>query len=333
MTRAVRGLVGPYAPLEPVRRLTVTSTDGSPIHTEIHGPEDAPAVVLAHGWTCSTHFWAPVIRLLSTDHRVIAYDQRGHGGSPAAGPGGCSTHALAEDLAAVLTATLAPGERAVLAGHSMGAMTLLAAADRPALREHAAAVLLCSTGGSRLAETATVWPLPEGRIRTLLSRLLLRSRAPLGPVTPLAKRAVRYVAMGRHAAPIAVAAATRIVHACPRRARADWGGVLARLDLDAGAASLAVPTLVVQGTADRLTPIPHARRLAALLPDCVGLTELPGLGHMTPLEDPAAISGGIRGLVRDHLAAPADIRAAETTGTAELAQSTDTTDEQKERTA
>ncbi|MFC0600325.1 alpha/beta fold hydrolase [Streptomyces palmae] len=322
--RTARGPVGPYAPVEPVRRLTVMSTDGSPIHTEIHGPEDAPAVVLSHGWTCSTRFWAPVIRQLAADHRVIAYDQRGHGRSPAAGPGGCSTHALAEDLAAVLTTTLAPGERAVLAGHSMGAMTVLAAADRPALREHAAAVLLCSTGASRLPQTSTVWPLPEGRVRTLLNRLMLHSRAPLGPVTPPARKAVRYVTMGRHADPAAIDAAARLVHACPRGVRADWGRVLARLDLDAGAASLTVPTLVVQGTADRLTPIRHAHRLAALLPECVGLVELSGLGHMTPLEDPAAISGGIRGLVRDHLtAAPA-------APTAEAAEATDDT---KERTA
>ncbi|MDV9192249.1 alpha/beta fold hydrolase, partial [Streptomyces sp. SR27] len=110
------------------RELTAVSADGARIHVEVYGPEGAPAVVLSHGWTCSIAFWAEQIRALAADHRVIAYDQRGHGRSPApAGPAGYSTRALADDLEAVLAATLAPGEKAVVAGHSMGGMTLMAA--------------------------------------------------------------------------------------------------------------------------------------------------------------------------------------------------------------
>ncbi|MFD8961695.1 alpha/beta fold hydrolase, partial [Streptomyces anulatus] len=127
-------------PPVPAAELTARSADGSRIHVELHGPEDAPAVVLAHGWTCNTRFWDAQIRDLAADHRVIAYDQRGHGLTPEPGPGGYSTNALADDLEAVLAATLAPGRRAVLAGHSMGGMTVMAAAARPGLREHAAAV-------------------------------------------------------------------------------------------------------------------------------------------------------------------------------------------------
>lgn len=56
---------GPYAPPVPRTTLTVTSADGARLYAEVHGPEDAPAVVLAHGWTCSTAFWAPVVRDLA----------------------------------------------------------------------------------------------------------------------------------------------------------------------------------------------------------------------------------------------------------------------------
>lgn len=110
------------------RELTAVSADGTLLHVEVHGPETAPAVVLAHGWTCSTAFWAAQIRDLAADHRVIAYDQRGHGRTLPSQA--CSTDALADDLEAVLAATLAPGEKAVIAGHSMGGMTVLAAAAR-----------------------------------------------------------------------------------------------------------------------------------------------------------------------------------------------------------
>ncbi|MET8166013.1 alpha/beta hydrolase [Streptomyces sp. NPDC005329] len=280
------------------RELTAVSADGTLLHVEVHGPETAPAVVLAHGWTCSTAFWAAQIRDLAADHRVIAYDQRGHGRTLPSQA--CSTDTLADDLEAVLAATLAPGERAVIVGHSMGGMTILAAAARNAFQEHAAAVLLCSTGASGLVAESTVLPLRPGPLRTWLTRHILGSRAPLGPVTPVAKRILRYATMGAGSAPHMVDACARIVHACPRKVRHTWSHVLNLLDLDHGVRELRVPTAVIVGTGDRLTPPVHARRIAAALPQCVGLTELPGLGHMTPVEAPDVVTGRIRELVTTY---------------------------------
>ncbi|MET7288630.1 alpha/beta hydrolase [Streptomyces sp. NPDC005573] len=290
---------GPYAPPAPARTLSVASADGARLHVEVHGPEGAPAVVLAHGWTCSTAFWAAQIRELAADHRVIAYDQRGHGSSPVSSA--CGTDALADDLEAVLAGTLAPGERAVIAGHSMGGMTVMAASARPRFAEHAAAVLLCSTGSSRLVAEARVVPLGAGRLRDRITGGILGSRAPLGPVTPVAKSVLKYATMGVRPAPHMVEACARIVHACPRAARHAWGGVLAGLDLDHGVRELRVPTAVLHGTSDRLTPPVHAHALVAALPHCVGLTELPGIGHMTPVEAPAPVTGRIRELVTTYV--------------------------------
>ncbi|MGW1395479.1 alpha/beta fold hydrolase [Streptomyces nigra] len=298
MSRPASVAEGPYAPPVPVRELTVESADGARLHVEVHGPEGAPAVVLAHGWTCSTAFWAAQIRALAVDHRVVAYDQRGHGRSPAAAV--CSTDGLADDLEAVLKATLAPGEKAVIAGHSMGGMTVMAAAARPAFREHAAAVLLCSTGASRLVAESTVLPLRAGRLRTWLTGRLLGSRAPLGPVTAAARAILKYATMGPRSAPEMVEACARIVHACPRTVRHAWSRVLSLLDLGHGIRELTVPAAVVVGTADRLTPPVHARSLAEALPNCVGVTELPGLGHMTPIEAPELVTGKIRELVTTY---------------------------------
>lgn len=289
---------GPYAPPVPARELTAVSADGARLHVEVHGAEGAPAVVLVHGWTCSTAFWAAQIRDLAADHRVIAYDQRGHGRSPASDL--CGTDALADDLEAVLAATLAPGEKAVLVGHSMGGMTLMAASARPRLREHAAAVLLCSTGSSKLVAESRVVPMRAGRLRTRITRSVLGSRAPLGPVTPLARRILKYATMGPGSSPGMVEACTRIVHACPRRVRYAWSVVLDLLDLDDGVRQLVVPTAVLVGTADRMTPAVHACALVAALPNCVGVTELAGLGHMTPVEAPELVTGRIRELVSTY---------------------------------
>ncbi|WP_407838811.1 alpha/beta fold hydrolase [Streptomyces sp. DSM 116496] len=301
MSRLTHVTAGPYAPPAARRELVATSADGARLHVEVHGEDGAPAVVLAHGWTCSTAFWAAQVRALSTGHRVIAYDQRGHGRSPAGSVSGYGTEALADDLVAVLGATLAPGERAVVAGHSMGGMTVMAAAARPEFAQYVAAALLCSTGSARLVEESQVLPWRAGRARTRITGAVLGSRAPLGPVTPVARKVLKYATMGPGSAPDKVEACARIVHACPTPVRHAWSGVLASLDLDAQLAALTVPTAVIGGKSDRLTPIVHARGLAAALPNCVGLTELTGVGHMSPIEAPEAVTAAVRELAEVYV--------------------------------
>lgn len=285
----------------------VRSADGTRINVEEYGlPQgDAPTVVLIHGWTCKTLFWAPLIHQLAGEHRVVAYDQRGHGRSETPGRGGYSTDALADDLAAVLDGFLGADERAVLVGHSMGGMTAMAAGERPAIQARTAAVLLASTGSGRLIPEATVLPPTAVRsagVRRAFHRFMLVSPVPLGPVTAMTRAALKYGVMAAGSTPEQVAAAAHVVHACGRRPRARWGRVLAELNLDAGIAALQAPTAVLVGTADKLTPPVHARAMAARLSNFAGLTELPGLGHMTPIEDPAAVAGVVRALVREHLA-------------------------------
>src|SRR4051812_10197154 len=110
------------------RVVEVHSADGTRIHTEVFGPDDGYPIVLTHGITCSIRVWANQIADLSRDHKVIAYDHRGHGRSgvpPLRGPrNGYGLDFLAADLDAVLAATLASGERAVIAGHSMGGIAI-----------------------------------------------------------------------------------------------------------------------------------------------------------------------------------------------------------------
>jgi pimeloyl-ACP methyl ester carboxylesterase len=289
------------------RRGTVAvSRDGTRLHVEEHGPEGAPTVVLIHGWTCGIRFWAPVVHRLAADHRVIAYDQRGHGRSGVPAAEGYSTAALADDLSAVLEETLAPGERAVLVGHSMGGMTIMAAAHRPEVRARTAAVLLASTGSGSLVTRSTLLPprVRNRRVRDAFHRLMLTSPAPLGPPSALTRAALKYGVLSRTATRDMVEATARVVHACGSRPRAAWGRVLAALEEGPGLEAIEAPTAILVGTGDKLTPPVHAREMAARLRNPAGLTELPGLGHMTPTEDPDAVTRVIRDLVAAHLAAP-----------------------------
>ncbi|MFF2145734.1 alpha/beta fold hydrolase [Kitasatospora sp. NPDC058190] len=304
-----------YVPLVPVEELSVRSADGIRLHVEVHGQPGAPTVVLSHGWTCSTAFWAPVIRELSDRYRVVAYDQRGHGHSEIP-PSRVrySTRALAEDLAAVLARTVPAGERAVVAGHSMGGMTIMAAGGRPDVAERTAANVLISTGPAELVAELTVLPeaVRSPGLRRFLHRRLLLSRMPLGPVTPVSRAALKYATMGPGSPAGQVEATARIVHACPTAVRANWAGVLGRLDVRAGLGRIAAPTAVVVGTADRLTPPVHAHRMVAELADPQGLLLLPGVGHMSPLERPVEVAAEIHRMAATHLAAeaPAAVAAA-----------------------
>jgi pimeloyl-ACP methyl ester carboxylesterase len=89
---------------------------------------EGPAVVLLHGLTATRRYVVMGSRSLErSGHRVIAYDARGHGGSsPAPEPSAYRYQDLREDLVSVLDHL--DIDRAVMAGSSMGAHTLLALA-------------------------------------------------------------------------------------------------------------------------------------------------------------------------------------------------------------
>jgi len=290
------GYGGYLEPPEPALRTQVTSGGGVQLNVETHGPQrpSAPTIVLIHGWTCSIAFWAPVIRALRGQFRVVAYDQRGHGGTEHPGDAGCSIEALADDLEAVLHETVPVGGRAVLAGHSMGGMAIMAAAPRQPVLDRVGGVLLASTGAANLLGEALAIPL-AGFVPALVAaqHWLITSAAPLGPVS---QPMISYLTLGPDAPAELAAVNAAIIQGCDRRARAAWGHVLARLDVTAGLVRLDVPTRVLVGQADRLTPPVHARQLARHLPRLAGLTELPGVGHMTPLEAPEVVAGLIREL-------------------------------------
>jgi len=183
------------APLDG-RPVTVIVADGTRLHAEVFGPEGAPTVVLTHGWVCALRYWTYQIQALARDHRVVAWDLRGHGRSGRATGGDYSIETFGDDLQAVLEATVPEGERAVLGGHSMGGMTIVAWAGRhpDAVRRRAAAIALVSTGMGDLMSEALVVRAPE-RFRPASTRLATRvlslpTPLPKGP-TPLAYRAIR----------------------------------------------------------------------------------------------------------------------------------------------
>ena len=154
-------------------------------------------VVLPHCWGCSHEIWLPVTRRLKEQgFRVVLYDQRGHGASTR-GTAPLTIETLAHDLTAVLQAT--DVRNAVLAGHSMGGMTIMSlATHRPdVLKERAKATVLVATAatnlvggsaqGARVANALVASPLVTRAI-AIQERARLRPRRLRRESGPLARK-------------------------------------------------------------------------------------------------------------------------------------------------
>ena len=286
------------------RPMIVCSADGTALHAEVFGPDDGDTVVLAHGWTEQLTLWGPVIARLSRHGlRSVAYDLRGHGAS---GPGAGHDYSLVrfgEDLEAVLTRAVGDRDRgpAVVVGHSLGAMSIAAWAEHHDVSARARAAALVNTGlGDLVAGHLLFGELARAVHHPMASRALLGSRAPLPPFsTPLSRAAIRYAAFGPEAGAAEVAFYERMLIACPSDVRAACGVALSEMDLWHALARLTVPTLVIAGAGDRLTPPAHARRIARELPRLTELLELPGTGHMSPLERPDEVAAALTRLAQE----------------------------------
>lgn len=278
--------------------LSITSRDGTILHAEAFGPPDGLPIVLGHGWTESLQFWIYQIQALSErGFRVVAYDLRGHGDSQPAADDDYSVDRFGEDLEAVLADVVPEGARAVVAGHSLGAMAIAAWAEDHDVERRVGAAAMINTGVGDLIAEQLLIPVPsfaQAINRTVAVHGFLGSRAPLPRFsTPLTAAAIRYIAFGPAATPAQVAFFERMLIACPPDVRANVGIALSELELSDALPRLTVPTTVIAGENDRLTPPGHARRIAEMLPALDRLIVLEDAGHMAPLERHDAVTGAL----------------------------------------
>ncbi|GAB3440724.1 alpha/beta hydrolase [Phycicoccus ginsengisoli] len=264
------------------RTFTVAAPDGALLRVEEHLPgspagEGAPTVVLAHGWTLTRQSWLPVVEvLLERGLRVVSYDQRGHGGSSPL-RGAASVRALGDDLAAVL-GVVAPDGDVVLGGHSMGGMTVMAYAGlHPDDFGHrVSGVVLVATSAGDLG---TGLPRVQGAAMRLAARMPAIATGRL-----VTTRGQRRLLFGDEAHPELVRLTREQVAATTLPTLGRFHAALGEHDETEAVARLAaVPTVVLVGSRDRLTPPRHAHRLGELVPGA-RVVELPGRGHMLMYE-------------------------------------------------
>ncbi|TQN43478.1 pimeloyl-ACP methyl ester carboxylesterase [Blastococcus colisei] len=285
------------------RVAAVRTTDGAVLHAVVDGADDAPVtLVLAHGWTLAQAAWDDVAELLlprlaAGELRLIRYDQRGHGrsswGRYADAVGELSIDQLGADLGELLD-ELAPSGPVVLAGHSMGGMTIMClAAARPELfGDRVRGVALVSTSAGDLAPAGDT---PAERLQLKLApgmvsaaiggaRALERMRQLLPPSHPRHRKLVRELLYGADATDEMVVAGAEIMHASTVRAFAAFYPALGEHDKRQELTALtSVPVEILVGDSDKLTPKRHSRQLAEAIPDAA-LHVAGRTGHMLPQE-------------------------------------------------
>ncbi len=250
--------------------VVIARPDGTVLRALVAG--EGPPVVFAHGYTASVFEWNFVWdRLQTKGFRVIAVDQRGHGRSTL-GSDGIGSGSMAADLAAVLKHL--DVHDGVLVGHSMGGfVSIRAVLDHPDLAQRLRGLVLFATWAGRVLDGA-----PQNRLQIPLLRH--------GIVQWLLRYQTVAVLFGAAQCGSRPSPAMISVFVESFNKHVDEHGPLlpivrafAREDRYPRLAEIAVPTVVIVGTADRTTPPSHSRRLADGIPGA-RLVTVPEAGHL-----------------------------------------------------
>lgn len=288
------------------RRVSVSTGDGVELAVREYGARDAHmTVVLIHGHCLRTESWTDVRDALLREHagaKVVCYDHRGHGDSAAASRKTYNIEQLGHDLHDVLD-VVAPTGPVVLVGHSMGGMTVLTYVDqyRHEVGTRIVGVGLVATAASGLADAGfgrllhnPIVPVFQAAVRRaprLMQHAKVLACKVFAPVVRTAEFGDRKVSQRVLALAEAMHNATSIV------TMATFLSAFKTFDRTAALATLStVPTMILCGSADLMTPPSHSVAMAAAV-DYADFVQIDGAGHSVILEQPAQVAEAIARLV------------------------------------
>ncbi|MBX7265251.1 alpha/beta hydrolase [Micromonospora sp. Llam7] len=274
--------------------------DGTDIHVEVVEPtrpvEGNPTVLLVHGFCLDMGTFHFQRKLLAErgEHRIVAYDQPGHGRSGRLESGDYDLMALGHTLRRVID-EVAPEGPLVLVGHSMGGMTIMALAELypEMFGDRVVGTVLMATSGGLLAETKLVAPALLGRVGAPVLYMAGNVTRYGGAVIDRARRSTSNVAWlltrrygfgTSNPSPALVS----YVEEMNSRTAADtvtrYLRTLATHSRFPALATLAgTPVLVIVGDKDMITPATHSEEIVRRLPHAE-FVKIPDSGHVVMLE-------------------------------------------------
>jgi pimeloyl-ACP methyl ester carboxylesterase len=295
----------------------IQMSDGARIRILVRGETTGgrSPVVLLHGFTLGAAVWPYQLRVLAdAGHRVVAVDLRGHGRStgagdtsmpeePAAGRVPAASRLSLERLAADVEEVLVALDLAdaALVGHSMGGMVALLMMRRdPALAAGTGRVsaLALVSSAAHPADRRSLAGLMAAGQSLISSGAGLIARLP-GPTLPAldAVYALARVTFGDQPSPRQVFFTGALTGAVPLRVSAELLADIVTFDARDVLGSIRVPTTVVVGDHDVITPVDQSEALAGGIAGAE-LIILRGCGHMVMLERPAELDDAIISLAK-----------------------------------
>lgn len=244
---------------------------GTEIHYDVRGT--GPAILFLHAFPLGQFMWDAEADSFSGDHRVVRFDARGFGDTPA-DETPLTMDRIADDGAALLS--LLGIEKAVIVGCSMGGYAAFAFARRHP--ERLEGLVLQDTRAGADTEDARAYR------ETLAEKVLGQGAG--AAVEAFLPRLVGETT--RRDNPALVARLDERIRAtAPRGIAQALHGLGARPDSRATLEQIGVPTLVVVGEEDVLTPPAEAEAMAAAITGS-RLEVVPAAGHLSNLENPPA---------------------------------------------
>ena len=231
----------------------ITTHDGGELYTRSWG--SGRPVVFVHGWATHSAVWQYQTSSLLDTARCIVYDKRGHGRSSDPGSG-YDYDALADDLATVLEAL--DVRDAVLVGHSMAPAEIVRYVRRHGTDRVRSLVLISSALPFMLRTPDN----PEG----IDAQAIADRRAALLRDVPRFLLQNARLALLPTVSDETVAWFARLGECASLPALVAMNHAITETDLRADTASIALPTLVIHGDADKSAPLPlTGKRVAQMV--------------------------------------------------------------------
>jgi len=247
-----------------------------------NGPVSGVPVVFIHGFPFSHAMWQPQIDALQNTYRTITYDIRGHGQTEA-GDGQYTIELFVDDLIGILEERKIG--KAVFVGLSMGGYIALRLYEREP--ERFKGLVLCDTRSE--ADTN------EGKIKRAATIAAVKRDG----VEAFAQNFVKSVFAEEtfEKNPDTVNTIRTIIGKNPPLGVAGTLLALAsRTDTTASLTSITVPTLILVGEHDALTPVACAESLKQRIRGSQ-LHVIPHSAHMSNLENPGAFNATLTGFL------------------------------------